>query len=869
MSYVLLVVLGALMFFTPYFRGLFFDTDFYWVSLVVMVCFLAWALYAYIKKKTITGIYCSIFFIPIMYVLAFFTAESPASNFDNLFRWLAYACFFVMLVEMRKDVKAGKWTPYIFQATGLALALFSFLGYLGWIPYKDIVLSDRLSGPFQYPNTFAAVMGAYWLYSLMMAIRHSAPLRERVFYSASLVLFGTNFLLAFSRGALIVLPVAWLIGLILLRSKSQWMLILYTLMSGLLSLLTMVLADGSAWIALLILILCSAVPAAVTYWLSKRGTEESFKVKLLEQHGRWATPVVILVIGALLVLDLMNQGLVYGVLPDALQKQISSINLETGSVLGRLGFYDDALRISQHYPLLGAGGEGWRILYVQYQTEPYMSNEIHNGYLEVLLNIGIIGSAVFLIVFALLITAMFKGRARQDTAAGQTAITGMISAAVMLFVHAFFDFNFSFGSYWFIILWILAMAVPVEGKLFNLKLKLGNDALAKYAALASKVAIVLLVLAGIFFNTRAYAAASKAKINNRMTVNEVVDRLESAFGMNPYNVNYGLNLASLYAQWYANTQDESMKQKAIDIVDKVIKLEPNNSRVLYSAGEIYLRFMEWDQAFAYMDMAISKEPFEVSFYAATIPLKQQLGARYADDADKSRGYLESAIADYEKYESWYSTFKDQYLPDKRIIELDQQAHLAAARAYAQLGQTDRALAVLEPYSPVLDEGILDAESNQVLVDSFEIMSLGEVISQYSDRTIIMSVRGTAVRRLSAETINTLKTMGSSIDQLAENGSYIAVISRGKLLQEEINNNGDVTLTTQNANSRTNELFGTHEVSIYSAGKDYGDKSSILIDGVEYSDNHRGMNIAVFDQEMALIGTIYFDTHLSEVRVMKQ
>lgn len=866
MSYVLLIVLGTVLFFTPYFRGLFFDSDFYWVSLVVMACFLAWAVYAYIKKKTVTGIYGVIFLIPVMYVLAFLTAESTSYNFDNLFRWLAYACFFVMIVEMRKDIKVAKWIPNVFQVTGIAIALFSFLGYLGWIEYKDIVLSDRLSGPFQYPNTFAAVMGTYWLYSLMMTIRNSADLKEKILYSVSLVLFGTTFLLSFSRGALIVLPVAWFIGLILLGSKAQWMLILYTVLSVLLSVLTMVLADGNAWLALLLLILCSVVPAAVTFWLSKRGAEESLKVKFLEKHGRWLTPVAILVIGALLVLDLLNQGLVYRVLPDSLQKQVSSINLETGSVLGRMSFYEDALCISQHYPLLGAGGEGWRILYAQYQTEPYLSNEIHNGYLEVLLNIGIIGSAVFLIVFALLMIAMFKGRARQDSTNGKVAITGMISGAIMLFIHAFLDFNFSFGSYWFILLWLLAMAVPVEGKLFNLKLKPGSDQVSKDVALGCKIAIVLLVLVGVFFNARVYAASTKAKINNRMTIHEVVDRFESAFGLNPYNVTYGMNLASLYAQWYANTQDESMKQKAIDIINKVIKLEPNNSRVLYSAGEIYLRWMDWDQAIAYMDQAISKEPFEVQFYNGTIPLKQQLGVRYADDAEKSRAYLESAVADYETYEEWYNTFKDTYLPDKRNIELDRQTYLSAARAYAKLGQTDRALSVLEPYHPVLDEGIMDAESKQVLVDSFEIMSLGEVLSQYSDRTIIVSVRGTAARRLTADTISMLQTMGSSIDQLAENGSYIAVISGGKLIQEEINNNGDASLTNQTANSKLKELIGTHEVAIYSAGKDYGDKSTILIDGVDYSHNHRGMNIGVFDQEMALIGTIYFDTHVSEVRV---
>jgi hypothetical protein len=113
----------------------------------------------------------------------------------------------------------------------------------------------------------------------------------------------------------------------------------------------------------------------------------------------------------------------------------------------------------------------------------------------------------------------------------------------------------------------------------------------------------------------------------------------------------------------------------------------------------------------------------------------------------------------------------------------------------------------------------------------------------------------------------LKKMGSSIDQLADNGSYIAIISGGQLLQELIDNNGDVTLTNETANSRVRSLFGSHEVTIYSAGADHGNQASIQVDGAEYSRNNRGMNIAVFDRDMALVGTIDFDTHLSEVRVV--
>ncbi|GFR39179.1 hypothetical protein PRECH8_24750 [Insulibacter thermoxylanivorax] len=870
MNYFLLIVLGAIMLFTPYLRGLFFDSDFYLVALVVMACFLVWLTASLITKKKLTGTYFTIFLVPFMFVLAFITAESPAHNFDNLFRWIAYACFFVMIVEMRKERKINKRLPYIFLVTGIAIAIFSYFGYLGGIPYKDIIVSDRLSGPFQYPNTFAAVMGAYWLYSLIMTIRTSLraePGAGKYLYSASLVLFGTTFFLAFSRGALIALPIAWFIGLVLLRTKEQFKYIIYTLLSGVLSILAMVMSDGQAWLALLVLIASSAVPAVVELFWSKRDTSDSLKHAQLDRHGRWLIPAVILVVGVLLVLDLFNQGLVYRVLPASMQQMVSNINLETGSALGRMGMYDDAWEISLDYPILGAGGEGWRVLYGQYQTEPYLSNEIHNGYLEMLLNIGFLGFAVFLLVFGFFAVILFRERSGKEFNAEKIAVTAAISGLAIIFIHAFLDFDFSYGTFWFIALWLLAMSVPVEGLRWTRAAQLMNK-LGKAGPIAGKAAVTLFVLVVFIFNIRVMAASSQTKISSAMSVDQVVDRFESAHALNPYNVNYGISLASIYTQFYMYTGDEAIKQQVVEVLDKVVRMEPNNAKVKYSAGEMYLRLGDWERAVAYMDEALSMERFNVQFYNGLIPLKQQLGQIHADDEMLSKQYYQAAIDDYEKYLAWYEEFRDVYIPDKRTITITREAHIAAAKSYAELGFPEQAMAILQPFHPVLDEGIWDTETEQLLVDTFDILTLPQVLQQYNDRVMILSVRGSATRRISEEALEILKGMNSSIELVEDHGSYIAVIYEGKIIEEYMNNSGDVTLTHEQANAAFKKLIGSRRVEIYSAGKEFGDRSSIKIDGIEYSRNKRGLNIAVFDKEMTVIGTEYFDTHVSDVRVTK-
>src|SRR5690606_2295239 len=102
-----------------------------------------------------------------------------------------------------------------------------------------------------------------------------------------------------------------------------------------------------------------------------------------------------------------------------------------------------------------------------------------------------------------------------------------------------------------------------------------------------------------------------------------------------------------------------------------------------------------------------------------------------------------------------------------------------------------------------------------------IMSLSEAINQYKNQVMFISVRGTATRRLPDDAKQSLLTMGSNIDHLQENGSYIAVIAGGELIEELINNEGDSTLSNQQANTRVKELLGSRQLSVFSGSREGG------------------------------------------------
>ena len=85
-------------------------------------------------------------------------------------------------------------------------------------------------------------------------------------------------------------------------------------------------------------------------------------------------------------------------------------------------------------------------------------------------------------------------------------------------------------------------------------------------------------------------------------------------------------------------------------------------------------------------------------------------------------------------------------------------------------------------------------------------------------------------------------------------SYYAVVT----------DKGVVEDTSQECLDYSGEIDG-HKVEVVSSGYNAGKLSSILVDGVEYSKNKRGMNIVVLEHgEVA--ETVSFDTYAFEMNV---
>lgn len=375
---------------------------------------------------------------------------STESTLNEWTRWGMYGTFGLAAWALGRT-REGNWLVLlIWHLTGLLLcgsALLAVYGVLD-LPHAVFRTADplvsatgaRLGGLLQYPNAFGAVMAAFLLerlFALPAALRRRAsPL----------------------RAAAALLPLApYTAALLLTESRGVWLAAALSCAAGLA-------ADRRHAGAILA---ASAAPVASAALLFRQLTMVQLAPAvlpgLLWLAGLWAGGVLA---GLWWCRGLHSPGRAVrrcawlrGPVAAALYvfaaaavwlPARSRLAGGEGTIAARHRLYRDAWELFQTAPWLGRGGDTWRQAWRAVQSGPYVGAEVHSGYLDLLLNIGLIGTAglVLLLVWsAYRILCYSRGR---------------FPPYLVLLLHSAVDFDWSFGLLWLLILWLAVMGGPAQ-----------------------------------------------------------------------------------------------------------------------------------------------------------------------------------------------------------------------------------------------------------------------------------------------------------------------------------------------------------------------------------------------------------------------
>ena len=123
------------------------------------------------------------------------------------------------------------------------------------------------------------------------------------------------------------------------------------------------------------------------------------------------------------------------------------------TVASRLIYWQDALKVILKHPF-GIGVHNWESIQYGVQTADYSVKYVHNGFIQLLLDGGVLAFAglVVLIVYG------YIGLMKKYIEKKNELYLCMITVLTFIVVHSFVDVNFAYGIVWFVIGLILSLS---------------------------------------------------------------------------------------------------------------------------------------------------------------------------------------------------------------------------------------------------------------------------------------------------------------------------------------------------------------------------------------------------------------------------
>lgn len=682
------------------------------------------------EQRDLVGLAAAL--LPITYALSLSVAVSHYMAMNMFFIQSMYAAVFIIALYLLKQKQVNVVIQNALLTVAYVIVGFGLLNWLGgaklagslvgWLSntvrdniYLDAVMTDsnglRLTSVFQYANTYAAFLMAF-LFVAVFALVRSRKWYGILTHSFMLVPIIVSLLLTLSRGGLVMMPVVFILLLLFLKPAQQ---ILWIIQLGLAAVISLVITNpittlgtdlhtafssSAAFKGWGYLLGASLIMAAIG-WVVQRFAAPWLQKKLEKWSSRklaglWLPlgSIALVLILAFLLVDSRVKSL----LPNNIETRLENINFQQHSVLERFTFYKDALKVVKDYPILGAGGGGWSALYEHYQNNPYTSRQVHNFFLQFLIEVGIVGFIVFMGFILYIFYKYIRGYVRRENDDFNNGFIYLIITLSIL-MHSLLDFNMSYAFMGLLVFIGLAgMTASMDSKPLR---RNWNKAGIKigYLAVVSLSSIFILFLSVTYISSSNAATSGKELIKVSQSYEEIKSYLVKALKNRPSHPESAMYLSILDQQVYKQTQQEQYLDEAYNVITRALKDEPYNKNLLIQLAGYYDLKGQNDLAFGvYRDNAENFN-WDIDWYSQLITRASSLGqaALTQKDKTKEQEYFKTGLSAYEHVVAGVEHLKT--LPPEQLqgrpFSVTPSIALNAGKMQYMTGQIEAAAATLK------------------------------------------------------------------------------------------------------------------------------------------------------------------------------
>jgi O-antigen ligase/tetratricopeptide (TPR) repeat protein len=726
------VALAALIFYPPYVRGLYFSEDMFLYHILTALVFLLVLIDKVIRKDyefLSTHLDWAVAAYTGAYLLSLIGAVVPGEAVYGFLKALNYFMVYWMVSQMVRSYSTYERLVQVLVASGVGVALIGILAATGYSKYPSAFDGKIIMSTLQYKNASAiflivmTILGTtLWAKEKNKFIR---PLYSLANYLMILVILGTM-----SKGGWLVLVLGAVLLVIGMPGQYRFKASYALIMSGL--------AAAIATIKFLPAIAGKNASHALPYLLLGLSViigGELLWYFLIYAHRRWRKAVVISGV-ALLLIAFVGTGIVGLEHGSYIQNKLQSGvvgnqaqkigNFSDFSYTSRIDIYRWGISMAQDHPIFGGGAGAWKAQYHKYQDYLFYTTEVHNHFLQVLIETGLLGLLAFLSMWIFMILMIVKQRRhlikkKTGSVSGSDLehwllIWGVTVAALMAGVHACIDFDLSLGAL-SIMLWTLLALINAGSHIEHLyPVKSKN----KWVLLIMGLILFIVLMASgqrMMTANNLYKNASSL-LNQAMKkedgaqkealLNQAATMVAKAGHTDPCNVYYPAMLAQTTASEYQlliqqKSSGSSEKLQAVNEAMKTAeKLKPFDEEARNAMFNTSIMIQDIPGAIQQAQLQIEMNPLYADAYSAVIRLDVIAAETSLNQKDNKAAvkYLQTAIRCEAKMESQKSKIDPQKMQvpfwSGKPFVLSQDAQFNLGEAYYLMGDYLRAQQVLQP-----------------------------------------------------------------------------------------------------------------------------------------------------------------------------
>ncbi|WP_427337946.1 O-antigen ligase family protein [Caloranaerobacter sp. DY30410] len=226
---IVFISLCILLFYPPFFRGLYFEKELLPTHIFSFTLALVWLISKFKDKEynlVKTPIDIAAIGVVAMYFISIFYGVNTRLAIGEFLKYANYFFIFLMVRDLVYTEKRQKWLLNVLVISGVIVAVIGIGSAIGTWNYNGAYVGNRINSTLQYPNTLASYLGALFVITIGLITAHQNRIYKAIYGIFSNILLFT-FILTYSRGMWLILPFILLLLIITIPNKRKLETLIY------------------------------------------------------------------------------------------------------------------------------------------------------------------------------------------------------------------------------------------------------------------------------------------------------------------------------------------------------------------------------------------------------------------------------------------------------------------------------------------------------------------------------------------------------------------------------------------------------------------------------------------------------------------